>query len=100
VDKTAAHLTPVISVLAADDDDLCRHAQVAQGAMEAHRLLGLISDLRLDDEEVDIAVRIGLLSTPLHLVPNQSGRHNSDAVWSPVCLFTSGDDDRVDQRVA
>jgi hypothetical protein len=28
--------------------------------MQARRLLGLISDLRLDDEEVDIAMRSGL----------------------------------------
>lgn len=60
MDKSATYLTPAVCVLAANDDDIGGHAQVAQGAMEAHRLFGLISDLRLDHEKVDIAMATGL----------------------------------------
>lgn len=60
MDKPAAHLTPAVGVLAADDDDIRRHAQVAQGAMEAHRLFGLVSDLWLDHEKVDVTMATGL----------------------------------------
>ena len=57
MDKAAAHPTPAVGVLATDDDDISWHAQVAQGAMEAHRLFGLIGDLGLDDKEVNVAMR-------------------------------------------
>jgi hypothetical protein len=60
VDQAAAHPTPAVGVLAADHDDVSRHAQIAEGAMESHRLLSLISDLRLDDKKVDVAARVGL----------------------------------------
>lgn len=60
MDKATAHLTPPIGVLPADNDDIGRHAQVPQGAMEAHRLLSLVGDIWLDHKEVDIAVGIGL----------------------------------------
>lgn len=51
MNKAPAHLPPAIGVLATDDDDVGRHTQIAQGAMETNRLLGLVSDLRLDYEE-------------------------------------------------
>jgi hypothetical protein len=60
MNKPAAYLTPTVCVLAANDDDIGRHAQVAQGAMEAHRLFGLIIDLWLDHEKVNIAMTTGL----------------------------------------
>jgi hypothetical protein len=60
MDDSAPHLTPTIGVVPADDDDISRHAQIAQGAMEAHRLLSLVIDLRLDDKEVNVAVGIGV----------------------------------------
>lgn len=60
MDKAAAHLTPALGVLAADNDDICWHAQVADGAMKTHRLLSLVVNLRLDNQKVDIAVGVGL----------------------------------------
>ncbi len=60
MDKAPAHPSPALRVIAADNDDISRHAQISKGAMEAHRLLGLISNLRLDNEKVDIAVGTGL----------------------------------------
>lgn len=60
MNKPAAYLTPTVCVLAANDDDIGWHAQVAQGAMEAHRLFGLIIDLWLDHEKVNIAMATGL----------------------------------------
>ncbi|MDX6608223.1 MAG: hypothetical protein QOF85_148 [Solirubrobacterales bacterium] len=60
MNKPAAHLTPTVCVLAANDDDIGRHAKVAQGAMEAHRLFGLIIDLWLYHEKVNIAMTTGL----------------------------------------
>lgn len=60
VDEASAHLPPTLGVVAADNDHVRRHAQVAQRAMEAHRLLSLVIDLRLDDKEVNVAVRPSL----------------------------------------
>jgi catechol 2,3-dioxygenase-like lactoylglutathione lyase family enzyme len=60
MDNSTAHLPPTVGVVATDDDYSCRHPQIAQGPLQTHRLLGLMSDLRLDDEESDIAMRIGL----------------------------------------
>jgi hypothetical protein len=60
VDESTAHLTPTVGVLATDNDDIRRHAQISEGAMEAHRLLGLVRNLRLDNEKVDIAVGTAL----------------------------------------
>jgi hypothetical protein len=60
MDNPAADLPPTIGVLATDDDDIGWEAEVAEGAMKAHRLLGLIGDLRLDDEKIHIAAGTGL----------------------------------------
>lgn len=59
MNESATHLPPTIGVLAANDDDVSRHAQVAQGAMQAYRLLGLVIDLRLNDKKVNVAVGVG-----------------------------------------
>lgn len=56
MDKAATHLTPAVGVLATHDNHIGRHAQIAQGAMKANRLLGLVSDLRLDNKKIDIAM--------------------------------------------
>ena len=53
MDNAAPHLSPAVGVFAADDDDISWPAQIAQGAVKANRLLGLIGDLRLYDQEVD-----------------------------------------------
>lgn len=47
--KAAAHLSPTIGVVAADDNDICRQPQIAQAPMETLGLLDLICDLWLDD---------------------------------------------------
>lgn len=60
VNNATADLTPAVGVFATDDDDICRHAQISQGAMQTNRLLSLVSDLRLYDQEVDVAPRSGL----------------------------------------
>jgi hypothetical protein len=60
MDKTSAHLTPTVGVLATDDNDIGRHAQISQGAMKTNRLLSLVVDLRLDNEKVDIAAGTAL----------------------------------------
>ena len=60
MDDAATYLTPPISVVAADYDDIGRKPKVTQRAMETHGLLGLIGDLGLDNQEIDVAVRIGL----------------------------------------
>jgi hypothetical protein len=57
VNKSAAHVTPTIGVVAADDDYINRDAQVTQGAMEANRLLRLVIYLRLYYKETDVALR-------------------------------------------
>ena len=60
MNKPPAHLTPALGVVAADDNDISWHAQIAQRAMEAHRLLGLVINLGLNDKKVDIATGTGL----------------------------------------
>ncbi len=62
MDDSTTHLPPAVGVVATDNDHSCRHPQIAQSPMQTHRLLGLISDLGLDHEEVDIAMRIGLFT--------------------------------------
>ena len=62
MDEATTYLAPALGVVAADNDDIGRHPQVAQGAMQTHRLLGLVSDLRLDNEKVDVAMGSGLPS--------------------------------------
>jgi hypothetical protein len=69
MDESPAYLAPAVGVLAADDDDVSRQPQIAQGAMEANRLLCLVGNLRLNDEKVDIAVRTGL---PAGMRPEQN----------------------------
>jgi hypothetical protein len=59
----SAHPTPALGVVAANDDDLGRQTQIAQGTMKPHRLLGLVLDLRLDDKKADIAVGTSLSSS-------------------------------------
>jgi len=54
MDEAATYLAPALGVLATDDDDIGRDPQIAQRAMEANRLLGLVGDFRLDYEEVDV----------------------------------------------
>lgn len=54
MDEPAAYLAPAVGIVAADDDDVGRHPKVAQRAMEAHRLIGLVGDFGLDDEAIDI----------------------------------------------
>ena len=55
MDKAAGHFFPALGVVAADDDDIRRYPQIAQRPMQAHRLLCLVGDFRLDDKKVDIA---------------------------------------------
>ena len=58
MDESAAHIAPAVRIVAADDYDVSRHSQVAQGAMETHRLPSLVCDLGLNDEKADTPMRI------------------------------------------
>lgn len=63
MNDATTHLTPAVRVLTTNDNDIGRYAQIAQGAMEANRLFGLILDLGLDHEEVDITAGTRLASS-------------------------------------
>ena len=60
VDESAAHAAPLLRVVATDDDDIGREAQATKLAPQAHGLIGSIGDFRLDNEKIDIAMRVGL----------------------------------------
>ena len=60
VDEAAAHVRPVFGVTTADNDDVGRQPQTAERSAQPNGLPGLIVDMGLNDEEVDIAVGIGL----------------------------------------
>jgi len=60
MDEAPAHPPPALRVIAADNDDISRHAQISEGAVEPDRLLSLVSNLRLDNEKINIAVGTGL----------------------------------------
>jgi hypothetical protein len=55
MDEAPAHLSPALRIIATNHDDVSRQAEIAEGAMKAHRLLSLVSNLRLDDEKIDVA---------------------------------------------
>lgn len=82
MDNAAPYLSPSVGVLAAHDDDIGRQAQIAQGAMKANRLLSLVSDLRLHDQEVDIAVR-SRISTSVGAEQNDLGVRSSRSQAAP-----------------
>ena len=44
VDKATAHLSPAVGVVATNDDDICRHPQIAQSPVQTNRLLCPIGD--------------------------------------------------------
>jgi hypothetical protein len=46
--------------MATDDDYIGREAQATKLAPQAHRLISSIGDFRLDNEKIDIAMRVGL----------------------------------------
>ncbi len=58
MNEPTAHVTPAVRIVATNNDDIDRHSQVAQSAVETHRLLCLICDLGLYNEKVDIAMPI------------------------------------------
>ncbi len=60
MNEAPTHIPPAIGVLATNDDDIRRYAQITQGPMKTNRLLGLVGDFRLDHEEVDVAMGIRL----------------------------------------
>jgi AAA domain/TrwC relaxase len=56
VNETAAHLAPLLHPVLARDDDVHRDQHIRQHPTQPHRLQGGILDLRLDHQEVQIAV--------------------------------------------
>ena len=92
VAQTTPHLPPAIGVVPTDDDDIDRHAQIAQSPMQPHRLLSLVGDLGLDDQEGDLAMwsdlTVSVRAEQDHLRLGSSGRQatgclrNQDLVHS------------------
>jgi hypothetical protein len=60
MNEAAAHITPLIDVSRAHDDHIGRYAQPAQCAAQTNGLLTSALDLRLDDEEVEVATAVGI----------------------------------------
>lgn len=60
MDKPPTHPSPALGVVATDHDHVGRHTQISQGAMEANCLVGLVLNLWLNHEKVDVAARVGL----------------------------------------
>ena len=60
MDEAAAHVTPLLDTALACDDDVHRDQHVAQLPAQSHRLQGGVLDLRLDHEEVQVAVHASI----------------------------------------
>src|SRR5512133_244056 len=60
VEHRAGHVAPFFDVGLGDHDDVGRQAQRRQHALQAHDLAVVVLDMRLDDEQVDVAVGSGL----------------------------------------
>ena len=63
VHDAAPNVTPGVHVATADDEDLHRYPEPSKLARQPDRLLSLVSDLRLNHQEADIAV-------PASVAPN------------------------------
>jgi hypothetical protein len=60
VDESAADIAPLLRIEATDNDDIGGKAQATKLAAKAHGLVGSIGDFGLDNEKIDIAMRVGL----------------------------------------
>lgn len=60
--NAAAHIHPLIGVATADHDDVNGHAQLSKRSAQSNRLPRLVIDVGLDNEEVNVAAKIGLPS--------------------------------------
>jgi hypothetical protein len=63
VDDSTAHLTPPVNVIPTDHENVGRHAQIAQSAMETKRLLHFAIYLRLNHKKADLIVRTRLFQS-------------------------------------
>lgn len=59
MDQTSTYITPLASSLLADDNDVSRDDQIAQRSAQLYGLDAWVLDLRLDHEEVKVAVLPG-----------------------------------------
>src|SRR3954462_13002083 len=56
VDHGPANTSPLICVIRAEDDEINRNADIAEGFTEPHELRAAAFQIRLDDEQIQIAV--------------------------------------------
>ena len=60
MNEAAPHITPLIDVSRAHHDHIGRYAQATQRAAQTDGLLTSVLDLRLDNEEVEVAAAAGI----------------------------------------
>lgn len=60
MNEASAHVAPLIHMALTDDHDVHGDQQIAERPPQPHRFLGSVLDVRLDDEEVKIAVPPGI----------------------------------------
>lgn len=63
VNDASVDIRPVFGIATTDDDDVGRQAQIAEHAAQPNRLSGLVIDIGLDDEEIDIAAGVRLTAS-------------------------------------
>src|SRR3954463_15339009 len=56
VDHASANLSPLVGVLGAEDDEIDRNAEITERFAESYELRSAALHLRLDDQQVQIAV--------------------------------------------
>ena len=78
-------MAPVGDVVGADNDDVRRDTQAAQRAAEPHCFGETVLDLRLDDEEVQVAVGPSIAAEPKELTVVAIGATAVGLMW----LFSS-----------
>src|SRR3954467_9233753 len=56
VDHGSANPSPLIRIIRAEDDEINRNADIAEGFTESHELRAAAFQVRLDDKQIQIAV--------------------------------------------
>src|SRR5205085_9886970 len=75
VDHGSANPSPLICVILAEDDEIDRNADIAEGFTESHELRPAAFQVRLDDEQIQIAVGATL-------APSARTEKDHRGVWS------------------
>jgi hypothetical protein len=85
MNDAAADIGPTLGVVAVHDHYVGGDAKDAQLAKQANRLPHLVVDVGLDDEEVDIAVGIGLTASMGAEEDHARSRRGRDEAPSGLC---------------